>query len=113
MFTHGLTNMVKESFKLIYSILINLAIFNFFFLLFFGTGKNYLQWFGPKAQLVVTEPEIMNNRDNAYTKPETVNYTKKLLGDGLVTSEGEKWAKMWKLANSAFHVESLKEISYS
>ncbi|KAK7842857.1 cytochrome p450 cyp749a22 [Quercus suber] len=76
-------------------------------------GKNYLQWFGPKAQLVVTEPElikeIMNNRDNAYPKPETANYTKKLLGDGLVTSEGEKWAKMRKLANSAFHAESLKK----
>ncbi|XP_050245914.1 cytochrome P450 CYP749A22-like isoform X2 [Quercus robur] len=53
-------------------------------------GKNYLQWFGPKAQLVVTEPElikeIMNNRDNAYPKPETAPYTKKLLGDGVATS---------------------------
>ncbi|KAF3964775.1 hypothetical protein CMV_010971 [Castanea mollissima] len=77
-------------------------------------GKNYLQWFGPKAQLVVTEPElikeIMNNRDTAYSKPETGNYAKKLLGDGLVTSEGEKWAKMRKLANYAFHAESLKNM---
>ncbi|XP_050277585.1 cytochrome P450 CYP749A22-like isoform X3 [Quercus robur] len=77
-------------------------------------GKNYLQWFGPKAQLVVIEPElikeIMNNRDNAYPKPEPANYTKKLLGDGLATSEGEKWAKMRKLANSAFHAESLKNM---
>ncbi|KAM3707067.1 hypothetical protein ACJW31_03G197000 [Castanea mollissima] len=77
-------------------------------------GNNYLQWIGPKAQLVVTEPElikeIMNNRDNAYPKPETAPYTKKLLGDGLATSEGEKWAKMRKLANSAFHAESLKNM---
>ena len=83
----------------------------------FGTGNNYLQWFGPEAQLVVTEleliKEIMNNRDNAYSKPETGNYEKKLLGDGLVTSEGEKWAKMRKLAIYAFHAESLKVISYS
>nr|POF06024.1 cytochrome p450 [Quercus suber] len=75
-------------------------------------SNNYLQWFGPKAQLVVTEPElikeIMNNRDNAYSKPEAGNYAKKLLGDGLVTSESEKWANMWKLANYAFHAESLK-----
>ncbi|KAK4598905.1 hypothetical protein RGQ29_016093 [Quercus rubra] len=53
--------------------------------------KNYLQWYGPRAQLVVTEPElikeIMNNRDNAYPKPEISNYTKKLLRDGLVTFE--------------------------
>ncbi|KAL4639826.1 hypothetical protein ACB092_03G246300 [Castanea dentata] len=77
-------------------------------------GNNYLQWFGPKAQLVVTEPElikeIVNNRDTAYTKPETETYAKKLLGDGLVTSVGEKWAKMRKLANNAFHAESLKNM---
>ncbi|XP_065622463.1 cytochrome P450 CYP749A22 [Quercus suber] len=77
-------------------------------------GNNYLQWFGPKAQLVVTEPElikeILNNRDNAYSKPEIGNYAKKLLGDGLVTSEGVKWAKMRKLANYAFHAESLKNM---
>ncbi|KAM4121300.1 hypothetical protein ACJW30_03G197500 [Castanea mollissima] len=77
-------------------------------------GNNYLQWFGPKAQLVVTEPElikeIMSNRDTAYSKPETDNYAKKLLGDGLVTSEGLKWAKMRKLANYAFHAESLKNM---
>ena len=83
----------------------------------FGTGKNYLQWFGPEAQLVVTEPElikeIMNNRDNAYPKPETAPYTKKLLGDGIATSKGGKWAKMRKLANSAFNAKSLKVISYS
>ncbi|KAF3964774.1 hypothetical protein CMV_010970 [Castanea mollissima] len=77
-------------------------------------GNNYLQWFGPKAQLVVTEPEIikeiMNNRDNAYPKSEIAHYTKKLLGDGLATSEGGKWAKMRKLANFAFHAESLKNM---
>nr|POE95536.1 11-oxo-beta-amyrin 30-oxidase [Quercus suber] len=80
----------------------------------FSEGNNYLQWFGPKAQLVVTEPElikeIMNNRDNNYPKPETAPYTKKLLGDGLGTSEGAKWAKMRKLANSAFNAESLKNM---
>ena len=55
----------------------------------------------------------MNNRDNNYPKPETEHYTKKLLGDGIATSEGGKWAKMRKLANSAFNAESLKVISYS
>ena len=55
----------------------------------------------------------MNNRDNAYSKSDNGNYAKKLLGDGLMTSEGEKWAKMRKLANSAFHAERLKVISYS
>ncbi|CAN1795311.1 Cytochrome P450 CYP749A22 [Linum perenne] len=45
-------------------------------------GKNYLQWYGSRAQLVVTEPELIK--------------------------EGEKWVKMRRLANHAFHGESLK-----
>ncbi|XP_075657749.1 cytochrome P450 CYP749A22-like isoform X1 [Castanea sativa] len=78
-------------------------------------GKNFLQWDGPEAQMVLTEPElikeILNNRDNAFPKPKTtISFVKKLLGDGLVKSEGEKWAKMRKLANSAFHGESLKNM---
>ncbi|KAM3707070.1 hypothetical protein ACJW30_03G198400 [Castanea mollissima] len=77
-------------------------------------GKNFLQWSGPRAQLVLTEPElikeILNNRDNAFQKQKGEDFIKKLLGDGLVTSEGEKWAKMRKLANSAFHAESLKNM---
>ena len=80
--------------------------------IFIGTGKNFLIWSGPKAQLVITEPEfvkeILNNREKSYPKMDTVGYVKKLIGDGLATSEGEKWAKLRKLANHAFHGESLK-----
>ena len=36
------------------------------------------------------------------------NFFLKIVGDGLVTSEGERWAKKRKLANHAFHGESLK-----
>lgn len=35
-------------------------------------------------------------------------YAKKLLGEALITNEGEKWAKVRKLANHTFHAESLK-----
>lgn len=73
---------------------------------------NFLNWYGPQAQLVVTEPEmikeILNNRDGAYEKAEALVFAKKLLGDGLATSKGEKWAKQRKLANHAFHAEGLK-----
>jgi PHYB activation tagged suppressor 1 len=62
--------------------------------------------------LIITEPElikeILNNKDRAYPKAKAPNYVKQLLGDGLVTSEGEKWLKMRKLANHAFHGGSLK-----
>ncbi|KAK9266778.1 hypothetical protein L1049_012666 [Liquidambar formosana] len=75
-------------------------------------GMNFLNWYGPKAQLVVTEPElvkeILNDRDGAYPKPKVEGYVKKLLGDGLASSRGEKWYRQRKLANHAFHAESLK-----
>lgn len=76
-------------------------------------GKNYLQWSGAQPQLVITEPElikeVLNNRNGAYPKTEANSFVRKLMGDGLLTAaEGEKWAKLRKLANYAFHGESLK-----
>ncbi|KAF5939091.1 hypothetical protein HYC85_023350 [Camellia sinensis] len=41
---------------------------------------------------------------------ETEGSLKKLLGNSLVTSEGEKWSKLRKLANHALHAESLKNM---
>lgn len=77
-------------------------------------GKNFLQWHGSRAQLVITEPElckeVLNNKDRTFVKTDTPNFLKKLLGDGLATTEGEKWGKLRKLANSAFHGESLKSM---
>lgn len=76
---------------------------------------NFLNWYGPQAQLVVTEAElikeILNNRDGAYPKIELEGYAKKLLGDGLSASTGEKWFKMRKLSSHVFHAESLKVCS--
>lgn len=69
-------------------------------------------WNGLQPQLVVAEPdlikEILNDKDRAYPKREPTNLLKKFLGDGLVTTQGEKWFKQRKLANHAFHVETLK-----
>lgn len=75
-------------------------------------GMNFLNWHGSQAQLFVTEPElikeIMTNKEGAYPKMEMEGYAKKLLGEALITNEGEKWAKVRKLANHTFHSESLK-----
>ncbi|PRQ40577.1 putative cytochrome P450 [Rosa chinensis] len=78
-------------------------------------GKNFLQWDGLEPVLVITEPElckeILNNKDNAFPKSKPHGYIKKLLGDGLVTTpDGEKWAKLRKLANHTFHGNSLKSM---
>ncbi|KAJ4839536.1 hypothetical protein Tsubulata_047558 [Turnera subulata] len=76
-------------------------------------GKNFLMWKGSMPLLVVTESElikeILNNRDGTYLKPDQP-YLKKLLGNGLITTRGEKWFKLRKLANHAFHGESLKRM---
>ena len=76
------------------------------------TGKIFLQWLGTRPQLVVMESdlikEVLNNKNRAYPKLELQGYLKKLFGDGIVTTEGEKWVKLRKLANHAFHVENLK-----
>lgn len=73
---------------------------------------NFLYWYGPQPHLMVTEPElvrqILSNKDGAYQKIPVETHVKRLLGDGLVTSSGEKWFKMRKLGNQAFHGESLK-----
>ncbi|XWS22367.1 hypothetical protein CRYUN_Cryun29cG0027700 [Craigia yunnanensis] len=78
-------------------------------------GKNYLFWDGVRAQLVITEPElvkeVLKNSENAFPKRKPTIYVSKLLGDGLVTTKGEKWAKQRKLANYVFHGESLKNMT--
>ncbi|BBG94357.1 Cytochrome P450 superfamily protein [Prunus dulcis] len=78
-------------------------------------GKNYLQWPGSQAQLVVMEPElckeILSNKDGAYPKREPEGYVKKLVGDSMgTTNQADKWSKVRKLANHAFHGESLKSM---
>uniref|UniRef100_A0A2P2K1X8 Uncharacterized protein MANES_05G111200 n=2 Tax=Rhizophora mucronata TaxID=61149 RepID=A0A2P2K1X8_RHIMU len=77
-------------------------------------GTSFLFWLGPQAQLIVSEPEmikeILNDKDKNYPKTDVQDYVKKLIGGGLVTSEGEKWFKMRKLANFAFNGENLKKM---
>ncbi|KAL8549267.1 hypothetical protein ACS0TY_008206 [Phlomoides rotata] len=75
-------------------------------------GNNFLLWIGTRPQIVVTEPdlikEILSNREGKYPKTKLKSYLKKLFGDGIVAAEGEKWLKLRKLANHAFHGDSLK-----
>ncbi|XP_038723891.1 cytochrome P450 CYP749A22-like isoform X2 [Tripterygium wilfordii] len=78
-------------------------------------GKNFLFWQGPKAQVFVSEGELMkeilNNKEKTYPKQELAPYAQKLIGNSLVSFEGEIWSKMRKLANHAFHGESLKNLT--
>ncbi|KAK9921910.1 hypothetical protein M0R45_030403 [Rubus argutus] len=77
-------------------------------------GKIFLQWYGTEPQLVILEPElckeILNNKDGVYMQVQYKGFTRQILGNGLVTAEGEHWAKLRKVANHAFHGESLKNM---
>ncbi|KAL0446976.1 UNVERIFIED_CONTAM: cytochrome [Sesamum latifolium] len=77
-------------------------------------GNNFLVWIGTQPQVVITEPdlikEILLNRNGTYPKTKREGYLKKLLGDGIVVAEGEKWLKLRNLANHAFHGECLKDM---
>ncbi|KAG8473363.1 hypothetical protein CXB51_035485 [Gossypium anomalum] len=77
-------------------------------------GKNYLSWNGVRAQLVITDPElvkeVLKNSEKAFSKPKPLYFFKKLLGDTIPTINSEKWARHRKMANHAFHGESLKNM---
>ncbi|PPS05179.1 hypothetical protein GOBAR_AA15501 [Gossypium barbadense] len=68
-----------------------------------------------RAELVISEPElvkeILKNSEKTFPKRKPTIYLSKLLGNGLVTVEGEKWAKQKKLVNYVFHGESLKNMT--
>ncbi|XP_051148567.1 cytochrome P450 CYP749A22-like [Andrographis paniculata] len=77
-------------------------------------GTIFLFWYGSTPELVTTEAdlikEVLTNRDGHYTKLVLQGYSKKLLGDGLSSSEGKKWMKMRKIADSFFNGKSLKSM---
>ncbi|XP_022726081.1 cytochrome P450 CYP749A22-like isoform X2 [Durio zibethinus] len=85
-------------------------------------GKNYLSWVGTRAQLFITEPDLIkemlksNERDfskrtSRERKKNEDEIGRKIVGNGLVASQGQKWARQRKLANHAFHGDSLKSMT--
>lgn len=77
-------------------------------------GTNFLYWHGSNARLFISDlelvKEILMNREGLFPKMDMEGYLKKVLGEALVTNEGEKWEKIRKLANHTFHSESLKSM---
>ncbi|KAK6931018.1 Cytochrome P450 [Dillenia turbinata] len=77
-------------------------------------GMITLFWIGPGAVLITMEseivPDVLNHKDGAYQRQKIEGLPKKLFGEGIVGSEGEKWAKLRKIANHTFHADSLKDM---
>lgn len=75
-------------------------------------GKIYLSWHMSEPTLNISDTEmakqVLSNKDDSFVKAKPISLGKMLVGCGLVTAEGENWVKQRKLANHAFHGESLK-----
>jgi cytochrome P450 len=69
---------------------------------------------GPRRALVVVHPDaiadvLVNQRDN-YVKARTYDGLRMLAGHGLLTLEGEAWRKRRRMAQPAFHKESIRKL---
>ncbi|XP_058101138.1 cytochrome P450 CYP72A616-like isoform X2 [Magnolia sinica] len=83
----------------------------------FQTVKNYgktsVTWFGTTPRVNIMDPElireVLSNKFGHFAKQKPTAFGKQLVS-GLVSHEGEKWAKHRRIINPAFHVEKLKRM---
>ncbi|XP_078151335.1 cytochrome P450 CYP72A616-like isoform X4 [Carex rostrata] len=76
-------------------------------------GKQSFTWLGPIPRITIRDPalvrEILSNKFGHFEK-QKISRLVQLLVDGLVSYEGDKWAKHRRILNPAFHVEKLKRM---
>ncbi|CAA3015256.1 cytochrome P450 CYP72A219-like [Olea europaea subsp. europaea] len=74
-------------------------------------GTNSFIWLGPRPSVIITEPELVKEvltKNYIYQKPQIMNPLAKMISQGVVTYDGDKWTKHRKIINPAFHFEKLK-----
>ncbi|KAK4263957.1 hypothetical protein QN277_029304 [Acacia crassicarpa] len=75
-------------------------------------GKTFLYWFGSKARLAISDPdmvkEVLMNKGGEICKVPYNPQSKLLFGQGLVGLEGDQWAFHRRIINQAFNLELIK-----
>ncbi len=77
-------------------------------------GDTFRVQLGPRRAIVVIHPDavaqvLVSEREN-YVKGDTYKHLRRLTGDGMVTLEGEPWRKRRRLAQPAFHKDSVRAL---
>ncbi|KAI7746121.1 hypothetical protein M8C21_022934 [Ambrosia artemisiifolia] len=73
-------------------------------------GRCYITWMGWNPRVVIIDPDLIKDvltKSNEFPKARG-NPFLRLITTGIVTLEGDKWAKHRRLINPAFHAEKLK-----
>ncbi|KAI4994009.1 hypothetical protein ZWY2020_008322 [Hordeum vulgare] len=74
-------------------------------------GKVSLSWFGPIPKVTIADPElarsVLSDKSGHFEKPKFPALWR-LLANGLLNHEGDKWVKHRRLLNPAFHLEKIK-----
>lgn len=72
-------------------------------------GKNSFIWLGPNPAMLIMDPELIReilSKNNIFQKPPPA--LTKLLAEGILSYEADKWAKHKRIINPAFHLDKLK-----
>lgn len=75
-------------------------------------GKNSFLWEGRIPKVIIADPEQIKqvfNKMHDFTKPKFDSIAKCLFV-GLVSYEGDEWAKHRKIINPAFHIDKLRNM---
>ncbi|KAI5077018.1 hypothetical protein GOP47_0009083 [Adiantum capillus-veneris] len=78
-------------------------------------GEHFTYWFGLQPRYVLKEPEqakeLLSTKSGHFKKPGGRPDTKDLVGDGLVSLDGERWAQHRRILNPAFFLDKLKAMA--
>jgi cytochrome P450 len=78
-----------------------------------NAGTVSFTWFGPNPRVMIPDPEsvreVLSNKFGHFGK-QRFSRAGKLLGNGVASHEGEKWAKHRRILNPAFHHERIKVV---